>query len=230
MVGDHFYATISCSFHPPNLIFLYSQKNSYTCTDMSDEEIESVSIPRGIPLIYKFDDNMQLIQPKKSKLTLSSGVFLEKPDLFEKALEKQIGWDQSVPGQLHFSNKERAMTVEKALESLRQEKEMYTSNSTDYHLEGTHQMSDTDENFEETHNIDTSSTSTRQPTLNINKVDPSQDGIVVLGKNTKMVPSLYLILYTNFLKCNLQLIRHHSLSLNVQSDTEELPTIRFVIL
>lgn len=51
-------------------------------------EIQKVKIPNGIPLVYKFDQDMKPIKHKKAVAPLSA-IFLEKKGLLRKALERE---------------------------------------------------------------------------------------------------------------------------------------------
>jgi len=91
--------------------------------DIGEKEIKAVTMPGAIPVLYKFDDNMKPIPPDEKSLSQihTSGVFLEKPGLLEKALEQQSKWE----GQAWLGaaeRKKRSTTVEESLTKLRGEK------------------------------------------------------------------------------------------------------------
>ena len=61
-----------------------------------------VAIPTGIPLVYKFDKDMNSIPPTKEEGAVSqvhmNGLFLEKPGLLKEALNREEEWARAVPG------------------------------------------------------------------------------------------------------------------------------------
>jgi len=68
-------------------------------------EIQKVSIPNGIPLVYKFDDTMVPIKQPKAVAPLS-GYYLEKKAELRAALEKQMAYERSVnatTNNIHYS-------------------------------------------------------------------------------------------------------------------------------
>jgi broad specificity phosphatase PhoE len=67
--------------------------------NVSDVEIQEVNLPRGIPVVYNFDKELQP-QPASKKLSqlYTNAVFLEKPGLLEEALKQQDKWRAMVPG------------------------------------------------------------------------------------------------------------------------------------
>ena len=65
--------------------------------NLSDREIVDVTIPNGIPLVYKFDKNMKPIKQEKSVEPLS-GEFLEKKGLLRAALAQEAELAKHVPG------------------------------------------------------------------------------------------------------------------------------------
>jgi len=67
---------------------------------ISEEDIKEVSMPGGIPFVYKFDSNMRPLPPEEGKMSQAhtNGVFLEKPGLIQEALERTARWDRVVPG------------------------------------------------------------------------------------------------------------------------------------
>ena len=66
---------------------------------ISDADIEQVAIPTGIPLIYKFDRNLEPIAVEGCAAEMGlSGVFLEERGLLRKALEQEAEWAARVPG------------------------------------------------------------------------------------------------------------------------------------
>lgn len=93
---------------------------------INDDDIQDISMPNGVPFVYRFDEEMNPIKPGKDSLTqvLASGTFLEKPGLLKKALKRQEDWAKLVPG---FDSSEvdtgakRVTTLEKSLLKLRNE-------------------------------------------------------------------------------------------------------------
>jgi hypothetical protein len=67
--------------------------------NVSDVEIQEVNLPRGIPVVYNFDQKWKS-QPAGKKLSqlYTNAVFLEKPGLLEEALKQQEKWRAMVPG------------------------------------------------------------------------------------------------------------------------------------
>jgi 2,3-bisphosphoglycerate-dependent phosphoglycerate mutase len=69
---------------------------------IGDNEIQEVAIPTGIPIIYKFDKDMNPVPPPPSADRLQqahmSGLFLEKPGLLKDALKREEDWCNEVPG------------------------------------------------------------------------------------------------------------------------------------
>mmetsp|Transcript_20535 Transcript_20535/g.30867 ORF Transcript_20535/g.30867 Transcript_20535/m.30867 type:complete len:759 (-) Transcript_20535:253-2529(-) len=60
--------------------------------DVKDKEVGSINFLTGIPVVYKFDQNMKPIQPEVDstlKQAHTSGVFLEKPERVKLAMQKQ---------------------------------------------------------------------------------------------------------------------------------------------
>jgi len=65
--------------------------------NLNQTEIQSVAIPNGIPLVYKFDKNMVPIEQEGAVSPLT-GEFLEKKGLLRAALAKEAELAASVPG------------------------------------------------------------------------------------------------------------------------------------
>ena len=61
-----------------------------------------MAIPTGIPIIYKFDNELNPIPPSGDKQTASqmhmNGLFLEKPGLLKEALAREAQWAEQVAG------------------------------------------------------------------------------------------------------------------------------------
>jgi 2,3-bisphosphoglycerate-dependent phosphoglycerate mutase len=70
--------------------------------NISDNDIQEVAIPTGIPIIYKFDKDLKPIPPGGDRQTASQvhmkGIFLEKPGLLNEALKREEAWRKQVPG------------------------------------------------------------------------------------------------------------------------------------
>jgi len=91
--------------------------------DIGEKEIKAVNTLGAIPVLYRFDENMKPIPPDNDNLSQihTSGVFLEKPGLLEKALERQSKWE----GQAWLGpdeRKKRSSTLEESLTKLKGEK------------------------------------------------------------------------------------------------------------
>lgn len=73
-----------------------------TIDNIGDAEIQEVAIPTGIPIVYKFDKDMNSVAPSKSEDAISqvhmNGRFLEKPGLLKEALKREDEWSNKVPG------------------------------------------------------------------------------------------------------------------------------------
>ncbi len=105
-----------------------------TIDGISDEDIQIVSIPTGIPIIYKFDRDLKPIPPSAEKSTVSQvhmkGLFLEKPGLLKEALKREEEWANQVPGYnntLALSSSQMSVpqtSLERSLLKLRAEREL----------------------------------------------------------------------------------------------------------
>jgi len=69
---------------------------------IGDDDIQDVAIPTGIPIVYRFDKEMNPIPPEIEKQTAQqenmNGLFLEKPGLLKEALAREAEWALKVPG------------------------------------------------------------------------------------------------------------------------------------
>ena len=97
--------------------------------NIDDDNIKSVAIPTGIPIVYKFDEDMKPIPPKGDKDTISqkymNGLFLEKPGLLKEALRREEEWQQRVPGYNPTTARDEKMSArERSLNRLKAEKEL----------------------------------------------------------------------------------------------------------
>lgn len=70
-----------------------------TIDRIGDDEIQEVAIPTGIPIIYKFDREMNPLPPTGGVSQVHmNGLFLEKPGLLKEALARETEWKEGVPG------------------------------------------------------------------------------------------------------------------------------------
>jgi len=98
---------------------------------IGEEDIKEVSMPGGIPFVYKFDSDMKPVAPATGKISQAhtSGVFLEKPGLLKEALKRRKRWEAIVPGTADNDDKEteqpltrnRVSTLEQSLLKLKEE-------------------------------------------------------------------------------------------------------------
>lgn len=100
-----------------------------TIDQISDEDIQNIAIPTGIPIIYKFDQNMKPIPPdggQGSSQKYMNGVFLEKPGLLATALKREEEWSNQVPGYNPTMKRTQTPlgTLERSLYKLQAEREM----------------------------------------------------------------------------------------------------------
>lgn len=69
--------------------------------DIGDEEIQSIAIPTGIPIVYKFNKNLDPIPPNHDQKNVvqmhMNGCFLEKPGLLKQAIKREEEWCNNVP-------------------------------------------------------------------------------------------------------------------------------------
>jgi 2,3-bisphosphoglycerate-dependent phosphoglycerate mutase len=101
--------------------------------NIGDEDIQQVSIPTGIPIVYKFHKTssnapLQPIPPADTALSQMhmSGIFLEKPGMLKEALKREKEWIDNVPGYSEsMSRSKTPMTpLERSLSKLAAEKEL----------------------------------------------------------------------------------------------------------
>jgi 2,3-bisphosphoglycerate-dependent phosphoglycerate mutase len=73
-----------------------------TIDSIGDAEIQEVGIPTGIPIVYKFDEELKPIPPSREERAISqvhmTGRFLEKPGTLKEALKREDEWARNVPG------------------------------------------------------------------------------------------------------------------------------------
>jgi len=101
--------------------------------NIGDDEIQSVSIPTGIPIVYKFD-NIQQLTPIRSEPIANgganqvhmNGLFLEKPGLLKEALKREEEWVNRVPGYDDTMMKAKVpmTSLERSLTKLKAEREL----------------------------------------------------------------------------------------------------------
>ena len=87
----------------------------------------STSTTAGIPIVYKFDQDMNPVSPPQGlQQEHMSGLFLEKPGLLKKALEREEEWCTNVPGyNLTMTRPKIPMSVkERALNKLNAERQL----------------------------------------------------------------------------------------------------------
>ncbi|KAL7570646.1 hypothetical protein ACA910_014920 [Epithemia clementina (nom. ined.)] len=101
-----------------------------TIDNISDEDIQDVAIPTGIPIIYKFDHNLQSIRPPGDRQTACqvhmNGLFLEEPGLLKQALAREEEWSKSVPGYNPTMKRSKTpmSSLERSLYKLQAEREL----------------------------------------------------------------------------------------------------------
>jgi bisphosphoglycerate-dependent phosphoglycerate mutase family 1 len=100
-----------------------------TIDSIPDDDIRDISIPTGIPIVYKFDHNMKPVAPSaglQDSQNKMQGLFLEKPGLLKEALKQEELWKKQVPGyNATFSRNKIPMTsLERSLYKLRAEREL----------------------------------------------------------------------------------------------------------
>ena len=89
-----------------------------------------VAIPTGIPIVYKFDKQLNPIPPSADKQTASqlhmNGLFLEKPGLLREALAREQEWAAQVPGYKSTLGREKnpLTSMEQSLYKLQAEREL----------------------------------------------------------------------------------------------------------
>ncbi|KAL7534622.1 hypothetical protein ACHAXR_006840 [Thalassiosira sp. AJA248-18] len=93
--------------------------------NIGEKEIQEVSMPAGIPFVYKFDSDMKTVPPAEGKISQAhtTGVFLEKPGLLKEALKRSEEWDSVVPGSTYGQKVEvnRVSNLEDSLLKLKEE-------------------------------------------------------------------------------------------------------------
>jgi len=98
--------------------------------NIGDEDIRDVAIPTGIPIIYKFNNNLEPVPPSGDQQTASQvhmkGLFLEKPGLLKEALKREEEWSKEIPGYnpTMERNKTPMTPLERSLFKLKAEREL----------------------------------------------------------------------------------------------------------
>lgn len=165
--------------------------------NIGDDAIANISFPKGSPFVYQFGPDIQPIQPKVGCLiqAYTSGFFLEKATLFEKALREQKKLDEIVPGtyeSLIPSVTKRMTTLEKSLMKLREEQALIRK--IDHSDES---LSERFDDFDIDSHVDDPSF-LREPTIvNVNQVNVQKDPVVVLIRHGR-TPHNKLALFTGW--------------------------------
>jgi len=165
--------------------------------NIGEKEIQEVSMPGGIPFVYKFDSNMKPLPPPEGKISQAhtSGIFLEKPGLLKEALKRQETYENIVPGSFVGQTVEvnRVSTLEDALLKLKEEQKVQSNNdmtvnpNDDGQLivtnmsNGTPQVSVDDQNDDSEFEEFLKQTPDAEVTLNIQKADEESPGIIKQG-------------------------------------------------
>jgi 2,3-bisphosphoglycerate-dependent phosphoglycerate mutase len=89
-------------------------------------DVGKVSVPTGIPFVYRFNQDMKPLAPTDSNIAqeYTSSTFLEKPGLLEGALKRQERWKNIAPGDSHLIVK-RGSNMENSLLKLKQEQNLF---------------------------------------------------------------------------------------------------------
>lgn len=93
---------------------------------IDDEDISDVAIPNGVPFVYRFDKDMNPLEPTDGSLSQvhTSAIYLEKPGLLQEALKKEEVWMSTIPGVDGAHVTKRAATMEDSLNRLRIEQSL----------------------------------------------------------------------------------------------------------
>lgn len=95
--------------------------------DIDDDDFYDLKIPPGIPIVYKFDEDMKPIKSDNTKntnvQTHMNGIFLEKPGLLEKAMKDQSDLMMSIRGYNRTTEKTggRLTTLEAVVSNMKME-------------------------------------------------------------------------------------------------------------
>jgi 2,3-bisphosphoglycerate-dependent phosphoglycerate mutase len=106
--------------------------------NIGDEDIQQVSIPTGIPIVYKFEKPTSSHTPSSELVpiistntdqhtqTYISGIFLGKPGVLKEALKREKEWIENVPGYSQSMNRNKTpmSPLELSLTKLAAEKEL----------------------------------------------------------------------------------------------------------
>ena len=167
--------------------------------NIGEKEIQEVSMPGGIPFVYKFDSNMKPLPPPEGKISQAhtSGIFLEKPGLLKEALKRQETYENIVPGSFVGQTVEvnRVSTLEDALLKLKEEQKVRSSSDMTVNpnddgqlivtnmANGAPQVSVDDNNDSEDFEEFLKQTPDTEVTLNIQKADEESPGIIKQGNS-----------------------------------------------
>lgn len=92
------------------------------------DDTQNIQIPNGIPLVYKFDRNLQLVRAPNPAPQLSAR-FLEKGDQLKTILERQTQW--STKKFLETDAERRVVSLQQSLKKLRRSQSLHSSPDTD---------------------------------------------------------------------------------------------------
>lgn len=100
---------------------------------IDDEDISDVAIPNGVPFVYRFDLDMNPIEPSEGSLSQlhTSATYLEKPGLLQEALKKEEIWQSTIPGVDGAHVTKREATMEDSLNRLRVEQSLVEETDDD---------------------------------------------------------------------------------------------------
>jgi len=98
-----------------------------TIDGISDDDIQDVALPTGVPVIYKFDKYFQPLDPDGPSQIHTKGLFLEKPNLLKDALTREAEWSNNVPGYdstMTRQSRKSMSSLERSLTKLNAEREL----------------------------------------------------------------------------------------------------------
>jgi 2,3-bisphosphoglycerate-dependent phosphoglycerate mutase len=86
---------------------------------ISDKDICDIHIPCGIPIVYRFNEDMEPIEPDDTSLTQvhTRSIFLENPGRLQEALKKNAEWNKA--SEADGTVRKRTNSLEKSLMKLR---------------------------------------------------------------------------------------------------------------
>jgi 2,3-bisphosphoglycerate-dependent phosphoglycerate mutase len=122
--------------------------------NIDDEMIQEISVPPGVPFVYRFDRTLQPIQPKDDHLVQihTTSVFLEEPGAMKAALDRREIIDGTLKGiDTDFSNfsKRRDRSVKESLSKLRYEQNLINQLGSESELDHIQRWTDDPTEFEE---------------------------------------------------------------------------------